>query len=349
MCFKLTSISPLQGQKVGYNLKTATEKGIDITFKFETDPVVPDIDCGLFALTEVKKETVDETKVDEYIDSIRKMYATREDITDRAVQLGDVIKVDIEDLDQDPSVKSFEDHPLLVSEKDTAKWFVSLVVGLNIGESNEGVSAPNDDETEDVKKEFEPKKVKVTVNSISKEILTPLDNDFAKKLGVDDVDTLKVRIKDQLEKKAEKNFIEDRRLKIGDQLIEKIKFEVPPSVMQREAVSRIKRQFFDNDQAKDEWTNLSEDEQKKHHERIIEEAKSALRLFYICHKIILDNKLEYSIEEDAQTPESFLEMMFMDPNQPNPKEMTDEEKSIAESRKMMDVAQDYIVSKVLDS
>ncbi len=63
-----------------------------------------------------------------------------------------------------------------------------LVIGAKDGDVLEGISEPMTTATEEEKKEFAPKKVRITIIKLEEAALCPRSNDeFAKKVGAQDV------------------------------------------------------------------------------------------------------------------------------------------------------------------
>jgi trigger factor len=75
---------------------------------------------------------------------------------------------------------------------------------------------------------------KVTLGSIKKKELPELDDELAKEVGADDLADLKAKIREELQEMHERKRRDEVQKKIMDQILEKLEFEVPPSVLQNQ-------------------------------------------------------------------------------------------------------------------
>ena len=200
-------------------------------------------------------------------------------------------------------------------------------MGLKKGESVEGISKPDESASEQDKADFKEKKVKITVASIEKSTLPEIDDDLAKKVGVSDVAEMKAKLKNLVVMKEERTNREAMREAIEKQMIEKVLFDVPASLLEKEANHRIS-QLFNNEAFKKEWEgSMSEEEKDVKKEEIKTKSIQAIRLFYLCRNIVHDNKI--SIGEDDLKPDysSILEMMYADQKKLQYQSMSEEQKA----------------------
>ncbi len=342
---KLSNIRPLNtDSKVSFEPKSFSKESAELIFTFECEPLVPELDFSKFSLKDSTHE-IEDGKFDEVLGRIRLFFASWQEVKDREAKLGDYSIVDVDILEEDGKEnRVFTNTRLEISEKTMAKWMRDLVIGMKAGESKEGLSTVDDDASEEDKKNFEPKKVKVTLKTIEEPVLPPVDDDLAKKVGVDSADIMKERLNHLIEKQAKEEHQKDLREQVAEQLLSECQFDLPKSLLDKEVSFRM-QQLMSSPQEKANFNKLSEEEQTEKKKDIAEHAEKAVRLFYLCRKIVMDNKLTFSPEEITKDVKTPLDAMFVDRDLLNPNKSEDQRAMIM-SKLMLSTAEDFIVSKV---
>lgn len=85
--------------KVSYQIKNKQEDAIELVLTFETEPLIPHVDPAAFQLQEVPRPVIDKVKIDEMVRQTRLFFAPWEQITDRPVQEGDFVLLDVDDVE----------------------------------------------------------------------------------------------------------------------------------------------------------------------------------------------------------------------------------------------------------
>ncbi len=316
------------------------DQGAALTLSFETEPEVPAIDPTTVQLKEVKRPEVNEEKVDETIRQTQLFFASWTHIQDRPAQANDFVLLDVIVL-EDHS-KLFADTRFEITDKSMAEWMKNLVVGLKTGESAEGISKPDDDLSEKEKEAYKDKKVKVVLKAIESADIPVLDDEFAKKLGVENVADLKVQITGLLNKQADEHVKEHLREQVGDALLEQYAFDLPKSLVDKEANFRL-RQLLQDPQFQKHWDAITNEERQKIVLSLIEQSKKAVQMFYLCRKIISDAKLTITAKDLHKAASSPLEALllpqpYISQNQP------DLQQAEAVSRILLEKAEDHIIA-----
>src|SRR5262249_7600353 len=149
----------------------------------------------------VKLQEVTQKHIDETIENIRLHHAEWETISDRPVQEGDFVNLDIDAIEE-PGFNICKDTSFEVKEGKMGAWMRKLIIGLNVNESAEGISEKEKTNTETECEEcvhnleaqdFKPTHCRLTVKTIKKAILPALDEALAKKVGCDSVEQLRER------------------------------------------------------------------------------------------------------------------------------------------------------------
>ncbi|MES2345302.1 MAG: trigger factor, partial [Chlamydiota bacterium] len=288
-CQKLSNITPLQrDSKVSFNVKNfSKENGAELTLAFEVEPEIPTTDPQLFHPQEIKRPAVDEKKVEETIRQIRFFYAEWTTIADRPVQEGDLVILDVDIIETEPAQPLFSGTRFEVTDNSMAKWMKDLCLGLTTGATAEGLSVPDDTLSPEEKEQFQPKKVRLTVRTIEQATLPPLDDTFAKNLGVATVADLHEQIEKLLNFKADSHVQEQLRTQASEFLLAQYPFALPQSLIEKETHFRVKHLMNDQEFQK-YWQQMSDAERQNAIQTIYQQSEKAVRMFYLCRKVLSD-------------------------------------------------------------
>lgn len=346
-CQNLTKIAILsQDAQITFNVeKHSIEEGAEMTYTFETEPVVPDIDIEKIELFKEEKKAVDDKRVDETIDQIRHYFAEWEKISDRAVKEDDYVVVDVDVIEEDPPRKALTNTRFEVNKDKMAKWMRDLVIGMNIGDAKEGVSIPDEDAPEEHKKENPPKKVRLTLKSIEKANLPDADDSLAKKVGVQTAKEMRDNLEMLLNKQEDEHVQKSYREQVNTHLLENYEFDLPKTLLQKESQFRLK-QLVSDPEFQRKIMAMDEEKRKDAIQDIEKQGARAVRLFYIARKIIQDQNIQISASEVHQEVKTPLEAMFSDQSDVySAEEDSQEQKAIAMSRLVLVKAEDYLISQ----
>ena len=335
-----------QEAQINFHVESLSKtEGAELTYTFETEPFVPSIEIKNIQLKKIEKKVIDEKKINDTLHRIQLFFATFEKISDRNVQKGDFVNVDVDVIEQDPPKRALTNTRFEVKKEKMAKWMLDLVIDMKIGETKEGTSIPDEDVSEEHKKESPPKKVRLMLRNIEKAFLPPLDNELAKKMGVKTVEELKENLEKLLNKQADEHVQKHYREEINAYLIENYPLDLPQSLINKEAQYRFKQLATDPTFQK-RLLDMSEEERKKAIEDIKIQGEKAVRLFYIARKLVEENKINISPNEIHQEVKTPLEALFSEQSDNyNAKESSQEQKAIAMSRLLLTKAQDFLIDK----
>lgn len=226
----------------------------DGNFSFTADLTLePEIALPEYKGIEVNAPRVEVTDelVDARLDEMRKNFATYNDVEGRELALGDIAIVTYSGtVDGTPvgevaanahlSVKGSEDYWVRMEEGSFLPGFVGQIVGLQTGETREGVKCTLDEGYPIAELAGKEIAYTVTLKGIKEQVLPEADDAFAQRLlpgkTLADVrDILRSRITDEL--------TERRRSAIVDQILEFLnnstETELPPELLQRETQRRV--------------------------------------------------------------------------------------------------------------
>ena len=345
---ELAKVPVLNGNsRIQFKKDDKSDDENSMIFTFETEPTIPEIDTSKLKLEVKEQEETNDEKVDQTINQIRQFFAKWNVITEREAKDDDYVTINLDVIEEGDERNAISNSRYEVSKKAMPKWMYELVVGMKTGDNKEGISEVDEEATEEDKKTFTPKKVKLTVTKIEEAELPAVDDTFSKMVGVETVEEMKTNLQRLLKKQAAESVQFAYRDQICDLLIENTPFELPKSIIDKEIQVRLTNLIKDPDyHAK--LTSMNEDEQKKEVEKIKQDATKAIALFYICRKVVQDEKIDVSPEELTPEVKSPLDAMFSSEQDSfNTEEKTQEQQAMALSRLMLNKAQDHLIEKAL--
>ena len=330
--------------RVTFRMKAhSLDKGATLSLSFETEPNIPSVDPKQFEPKTVKRPEANDEKVSETIRQVQLFFATWEQITSRPVQEGDFILLDVDVIEEMPPSPLFSNTRFEVADKSMAKWMRDLVIGKTVGETVEGVSVPDDDASLEDKEDLKPKKVRIHIKAIEEPKMPELNDDFAKRLGAGSVEEMRNTILQLLTRQADAHFQEAMREQASEFMLTKFPFELPASLIEKETHFRMKQLIGDPD-FKKYWENLSDDERKKTLQTIYQQSEKAVRMFYLCRKVISDAKIRISAEDLPPSPTTPLEMLLTPQKLHHHQQNPEIQHAEAFSRLVLEKAEDWIIA-----
>lgn len=221
------------------------EKGKAFIFTAEV-ALKPEVTLGDYKGVEVEASVVEvsEEEVDKAIDREREKNAREIDIDDRAVENGDMIKLDFEGFVDGEAFEGGKgtDYPLTIGSGSFIPGFEEQLVGAKIGDDVEvNVTFPEDYQAENLKGKAAVFKCKV--NSIKVKELPAADDEFAQ--DVSEFDTLAEYKDDIRAKLLEQKTADAKRTKENNvvaKVVENATMEIPEAML-NEQVRRMVDDF----------------------------------------------------------------------------------------------------------
>ncbi|NGX40619.1 MAG: Trigger factor [Candidatus Anoxychlamydiales bacterium] len=329
-----------QESKIVFKIKEySLEKGAKLHYSYETEPDVPKIDPKAFKISKDKKIEVTKKEIDEAIRQIRFFHAEWKAV-DRPIKENDYIIIDLDSIESDAPQRVFSDTRFEVSDKGMAAWMKELVIGKKLNESLKGTSAPDEKATADEKKNFEPKKVLVTIKKIEEAKLPKVDDEFAKKVGAKSEKEMYESITKMLTEQKQTKHNQENRKKVHEFLLKTYKFDVPDSLIQNELNYR-KDSYFKNPEFKKKYDKMTKEEIKEFEKDLLTYSEDAIRIFYLSKKIVADFDIKISDDEIKQRA---LVILYRETGQkPDPKNIPRNVYALAISQLVLNKAEDYIL------
>ena len=266
---------------------------------FEIMPVLEEIKWQGLALNKEKYQVTDEM-IDKNLDDVRQKLSTLKNVEEDRELLpeGDVAEISYQGYDEAGNELDSLRSPNFTVEMGTnhaPTEFEKNLPGMKKGEVRETeISFPAS--IQDKKVAGKTLKVKATLHGIKVRELPALDDELAKDLGLENVDTLdalKNKIREDLTSELEKKAAKGMNKQLTDLLAEMISDEVPEALVEQETktmVASLKADFQRNGiqlgQLGMDEARLAEDYRPK--------AVVAVKAALVLEKIAKDNNIETS-------------------------------------------------------
>ena len=265
----------------------------------EVKPEISDLDFkGLTIQKNIYTPTPEEA--DEQIKKHQQDLITHEPVTEeRPVKEGDIIAIDYEVFkDGKPfeEIPRAEDTQIKIGEGQISPEIDSQLVEAKPGDYKEiKVSFPEDHPNPSIagtKIDFH-----ITVKNILKEILPPMDDEFAKKVGkVDTMDELKSKIFNNLQEGYHKRTEHEVNEQIFEALLSQVKFQAPDVMVDYEIEAMLAEAgmaFSQSGLPEEQLQKLKETFADKFRETAVKQVERHL----VLDKIITQEKVALSEEE----------------------------------------------------
>ncbi|MBI0432464.1 trigger factor [Roseomonas sp. KE0001] len=246
------------------------EDGADLEFKIELEqlPEIPLPDFSGISLEKPVAKVGDE-EVTKALEGIAARNRSLEDVTEeRPAAQGDVVVTDFVGrlVEGDTAGEPFQggsgqDMPVEIGGAGFIPGFAEGLEGIKVGETrNVDVTFPAEYGAAELA--GKPARFEITAKALKKPVSPALDEDFAKKLGLESLDELKTRITESLQGEYDQLSRLNVKRKLLDALSEQASFEVPPSMVEAEFAQIWQRveadlkagRLDDEDKGKDEET-----------------------------------------------------------------------------------------------
>lgn len=253
------------------NIKdVALEEGQPLKFTAAIE-TVPPFDVGDLSTIEATRrpsEVTDEA-VEKTLQQLRQRGAKFEPAEGRGVEDGDTVVLDIERKDAEGNPDRHQDVSLELGSPANPPGFDAQLLGLTSGGTKTFTIHFPEDYTV---KEMANTDVEytVTVKDIRRKVLPELDDEFAKDLGAfESLSALRDRVREDLQQESEEHSRQHLRTDVLKQLSDRVTFDLPSSLVEREMdrrieefASRLMQQNVDPRQAGIDWAQFRESQRE---------------------------------------------------------------------------------------
>ncbi|HOV33276.1 MAG TPA: trigger factor [Candidatus Hydrogenedens sp.] len=213
----------------------------DITFIVSFE-VAPKCELGKYRGIELERKIFvpDDNIILERLETLRNRFAIYQSVPDAEIAEGDQAIIDFNGTVDGESFAggSATNYPYIVGSKRFFGKFEEALIGAKVGETkNCEVEFPEDYPNQNLagkKALFE-----IKVKEIKRKELPPLDDEFAKQVGSENLEDLKQKIREELEEAIAKESDKGLELQVIDQVIANSKFEIPKSLIEEATQEQI--------------------------------------------------------------------------------------------------------------
>ncbi|ADY73673.1 Trigger factor [Desulfurobacterium thermolithotrophum DSM 11699] len=238
----LQVISELVVEALDFSLK---ENKFSTTVLFEVKPAIelkPEDYKGIKA-TKTIREITDED-VEKVIEGLRNQQAQFNEV-DREAREGDLVDIEYETIVKGDEKEEPQKGSVSVILGQNQLWpeIEKEVLGKKAGEEGEvSFTAPEDEKIygEAAGKEIT---VKFKISAVKEKILPELNDEFAKKFGFENLEDMKKKIRENLEKSEKEREQEEVEDQIVDELLKKVNIPVPQSMLDLEIRAQAENQL----------------------------------------------------------------------------------------------------------
>ncbi|MGH9237627.1 MAG: trigger factor [Vicinamibacterales bacterium] len=237
---------------------------LKFTAAVETVPAFDPGDLGTLSATRPSAAVTDDA-VEQMLQRLRERSAKFEPVEGRAIADGDTAVLDIDRKDADSEADRHENVSIEIGGPANPPGFDANLVGLGAGDDKTfTIHFPADYAV----KEMADTDViySVKVKDVRRKVLPELDDEFAKDLGAfDSLAALRDKIRADLEEEARESATRQVRSTILKQLSDRVTFDLPTSLVEREIDRRLEefarqlmQQNVDPRQAGIDWAQFRE-------------------------------------------------------------------------------------------
>jgi trigger factor len=266
----------------------------------------------------IKKEEpkVEDSAVQAQLESMRKMFAKYEDGKEGDVVAdGDFVQIDYKGaIDGQPLSEIVPDQKAIceaagfwtqVEEGRFLPEILEALKGMKAGEEKKDVKVkfPKDAAPEAIKGKKAVYEIKV---SMIRKCTLPDDEGLVKSMNSESIDKVRADIRERLEKQATEAEVENRKNQAIEALLKKADFDVPPSLVQRQAeayLGRLAQQM--------QYAGVTSDYIEQNREKILkdatEQAEKQVRLSYLLLDIADTEKIEVEEQDENKKDQARAE------------------------------------------
>jgi trigger factor len=210
---------------------------LTFTASFDTVPEFDPGDLATIALTRASN-AINEEAVQLSLQRLRDRGARHEPVEGRGVDHGDTVTLDLERRDAGGTPDVHKDVSVELGAKANPPGFDEQLLGLDVGATKAfTLHYPADYAITELANA--DVSYTVTVKGLKRRVLPELDDEFAKDLGVDSLEALTARVREDLEHEAKHAAEREDRATLMKQLASRVPFEIPASMVDREIDRRL--------------------------------------------------------------------------------------------------------------
>lgn len=299
---KEKNLSPITFPRFSFE-RIAREEPFTFTAIFE---VAPTVELGQYTGISAEEPTctITEQDVADEIDTLREIHAELHPKgEDAVVEKGDLATILVCSLDgvsQDESDPGeYKHYKIVVGKSRDESALDNFIVGMKIGEQKKvEVRYPADYRISNLAGRTAA--YDVVVEDLKTIELPPLDDEFAKKLGYENLDDFKQKTREQLERYVADKSMGEAKSQILRTIVESSSFDIPESMVlnqMRELFQRLEERLGYQAETLEEFASKFGLDSRSFIDKIREQARDTLKTTLAIDAIA--KKESFTVEEDA--------------------------------------------------
>ncbi|MEB3298426.1 MAG: trigger factor [Candidatus Sericytochromatia bacterium] len=283
-----------------------------------TVEVRPEVTVGdyLGVAVSVAKDEVTQDEVDQVLENLRNRRAQLQ-VVEREVRMGDVVVADFLGKVEGVPFSGGEASktPVEVAEGRYIPGFVEALVGMKAGETKVAdVAFPADYGNAELAGKAAT--FDLAVHEVKERVLPEVDEDFAKAHGLDSVEQLLGRIREDLERQAAESHEVAQRKEMLEAIVVQSQMELSDNMVRREVYFLLEQHFTNlQRQGADIGKLFNEETRAEWEDRFRAEAVQRIRTSLTLGAIARKEGLEVSSEEVAAAVVEYAQMLGRSPEE----------------------------------
>lgn len=232
---QLGKLKPFRPELEQVHVEKSAKNGTEVRFSMEIYPKVPPLELSNLKINKIFPPEITKEMIDRRIELLQFSYGTTHPITNRSLQIGDFIEVEILEI-----LDTKKNPPFILAEPFRSQfvckfsqdvfpeWMIKLMTGLSIGQSIE-IEHPQQDVS------FQhPPFYRLTIKNMFLKEFHPADDSLAKKMNLQTLNQLREQIKIRTAQEEEQKAKNVMWQELRGILLEKISFDIPQTSIERE-------------------------------------------------------------------------------------------------------------------
>ncbi len=294
---QLTHIHPLKDGQMKRPVihECSREKGAHFEIEFEARPAIPAIKLDELEVPKIERTTVTDQERKNALEQVVLQFTTYEPVEDRPVEENDFVNISVTILEEPPR-EVIQNQRAQVSPTGMPSWMREKVIGLQAGESVEGMTEQDPNLTEP-SPDFQPLPFRATIHTISKGLQPEVNDELAKRVGVESLDDLHKKIEERLEQEHQEDAYRAEIQALEQALLAKYPIDLPQTYIQANKQMRLEDYL---NQLEKQGRQVPAEEYE-HIDQMIEQSTIYhLQLFFLLRKVAHDNHLTVEQEDITQ-------------------------------------------------
>lgn len=279
-----------------------------LTFKAKVD-VRPKVSLKDYKEIKIKREKLEikEEDIDKILSYLKERYAEFNNVEEkRAVKIGDYVICDYSYGVNEKEIDKRLDAWLWIDKEMFLPGLSKKIEGIKPGENRKfDLKLPDKFQPAELAKKTA--KFDITVKEIKEKKLPEVNDEFAKKVGKETLEELKLQIKDDLTNEKQTQIKQALKAQVIDHLVKVMPIDVPQALVDKreQALIDSSKQRLKQQRLKDEQI---EAEIKKMNSLFKDEALKQVRSYFLLEEIAIKEKIEVTQQEMDERIEMMARM-----------------------------------------